>query len=158
MVKGKQWYSLTADYAFGHDLLKVAKLFMEKNGGQFAADELIPTDISDFSPFLLKIRQARPDIVISNLAGNQITDFLKQYSEYGLQFPVVGFRSIPRSRGASARAISPASGRSSGIISSIRPPRRSTSRRSARSTASRRTTSPGATTTRSRSSRSRWPR
>jgi branched-chain amino acid transport system substrate-binding protein len=64
---------------------------MEKNGGQFAADELIPTDISDFSPFLLKIRQARPDIVISNLAGNQITNFLKQYSEYGLQFPVVGF-------------------------------------------------------------------
>ena len=91
LVKGKKWYSLTADYAFGHDLLKVAKMFMEKNGGQFAADELIPTDISDFSPFLLKIRQARPDIVISNLAGNQITNFLKQYSEYGLQFPVVGF-------------------------------------------------------------------
>src|SRR5947208_15824549 len=90
LVKGKKWYSLTADYAFGHDLLKVAKMFMEKNGGQFAADELIPTDISDFSPFLLKIRQARPDIVISNLAGNQITNFLKQYSEYGLQFPVVG--------------------------------------------------------------------
>src|ERR1041385_8440929 len=57
LVKGKKWYSLTADYAFGHDLLKVAKMFMEKNGGQFAADELIPTDISDFSPFLLKIRQ-----------------------------------------------------------------------------------------------------
>ncbi len=91
MVKGKKWYSLTADYAFGHDLLKVAKMFMEKNGGQFAADELVPTDASDFSPFLLKIRQARPDIVVSNLAGNQITNFLKQYSEYGLQFPVAGF-------------------------------------------------------------------
>ena len=41
--------------------------------------------------FLLKIRQARPDLVVSNLAGNQITNFLKQYSEYGLQFPVAGF-------------------------------------------------------------------
>ena len=91
MVKGKKWYSLTADYAFGHDLLKVAKKFMEANGGQFAADELVPTDASDFSPFLLKIRQARPDLVVSNLAGNQITNFLKQYSEYGLQFPVAGF-------------------------------------------------------------------
>jgi len=91
LVKGKKWYSLTADYAFGHDLLRVAKRFMEANGGQFAADELVPTDVSDFSPFLLKIRQARPDIVISNLAGNQITGFLKQYSEYGLPFPVVGF-------------------------------------------------------------------
>src|SRR5262245_46692481 len=91
LVRGKKWYSLTADYAFGHDLLKVAKMFMEKNGGQFAADELVPTDASEFSPCLRKIRQSRPDIVISNLAGNQITNFLKQYSEYGLPFPVVGF-------------------------------------------------------------------
>ena len=37
MVKGKKWYSLTADYAFGHDLLKVAKRFMAANGGTFAA-------------------------------------------------------------------------------------------------------------------------
>jgi branched-chain amino acid transport system substrate-binding protein len=91
MVKGKKWYSLTADYAFGHDLLKVAKKFMEGNGGQFAADELVPTDASDFSPFLLKIRQSRPDLVVSNLAGNQITNFLKQYSEFGLPYPVAGF-------------------------------------------------------------------
>lgn len=91
MVKGKKWYSLTADYAFGHDLLKVAKRFMEGNGGQFAGDELIPTDATDFSSYLLKIRNARPDLVIINLAGAQTTNFLKQYSEFGLTFPVGGF-------------------------------------------------------------------
>lgn len=91
LVKGKKWYSLTADYAFGHDLLKVAKRFMESKGGQFAADELVPTDATDFSAYLLKIRQARPDLVIANLAGNQVTNFLKQYSEYGLPFRVAGF-------------------------------------------------------------------
>ena len=91
LVKGKKWYSLTADYAFGHDLLRVAKKFMETNGGQFVADELVPTDATDFSPYLLKIRQSQPDLVVSNLAGNQITNFVKQYSEYGLKFPVVGF-------------------------------------------------------------------
>ena len=91
LVKGKKWYSLTADYAFGHDLLRVAKRFMEQNGGQFAADELVPTDVADFSAFLLKIRNAKPDLVVSNLAGNQITNFLKQYSEFGLTFPVAGF-------------------------------------------------------------------
>lgn len=91
MVKGKRWYSLTADYAFGHDLLRVAKRFMEANGGQFAADELMPTDFSDFSTILTKIRSAKPDMVVSNLAGVQITNFLKQYSEFGLDFPVAGF-------------------------------------------------------------------
>ena len=91
LVKGKKWFSLTADYAFGHDLLKVAKRFMEGNGGQFAADKLVPTDATDFSGLLLEIRSANPDLVISNLAGNQITNFLKQYSEFGLKFPVAGF-------------------------------------------------------------------
>jgi branched-chain amino acid transport system substrate-binding protein len=33
----------------------------------------------------------RPDIVIINLAGTQTTNFLKQYSEFGLAFPVAGF-------------------------------------------------------------------
>jgi branched-chain amino acid transport system substrate-binding protein len=91
LVQGKKWFSLTADYAFGHDLLKVAKRFMEGAGGQFAADKLVPTDLTDFSALLLEIRNARPDLVIANLAGNQITNFLKQYSEFGLQFPVGGF-------------------------------------------------------------------
>ncbi len=91
LVKGKRWFSLTADYAFGHDLLKVAKRFMAASGGEFAADKLVPTDATDFSPLLLEIRSAKPDLVISNLAGNQMTNFLKQYSEFGLTFPVAGF-------------------------------------------------------------------
>ena len=91
LVNGKNWYSLTADYAFGHDLLKVAKRFMEGNGGKFAGDDLIPTDATDFSSYLLKIRNAKPDLVVLNLAGNQITNFLKQYAEFGLKFPVGGF-------------------------------------------------------------------
>jgi branched-chain amino acid transport system substrate-binding protein len=91
MVKDKKWYSLTADYAFGHDLLRVAKRFMLANGGSFVADELVPTDATDFSAYLLKIRNAKPDVVVSNLAGAQITNFMKQYMEYGLQFPVGGF-------------------------------------------------------------------
>jgi len=91
MVKGKKWYSLTADYAFGHDLLRVAKRFMQANGAEFVADELVATDTTDFSGYLLKIRNAKPDLVISNLAGTQITNFLKQYVEYGLKFPVAGF-------------------------------------------------------------------
>ena len=91
LVQGKSWYSLTADYAFGHDLLKVAKRFMEGNGGKFAGDDLVPTDATDFSSYLLKIRNAKPDLVVLNLAGNQITNFLKQYAEFGLKFPVGGF-------------------------------------------------------------------
>ncbi len=91
LARGKKWHFMTADYAFGHDLSKVARRFAAENGAQISSEDLVPTDLTDFSPVLLKIRQGRPDLVISNLAGNQITNFLKQYGEYGLRFPVAGF-------------------------------------------------------------------
>lgn len=91
MVRGKRIFSLTADYLFGHDLSKAAKKFLTTNGGNLIGEELVATDVTDFSPYLLKIRQARPDLVATNLAGNQVTNFVKQYAEFGLPFPVVGF-------------------------------------------------------------------
>jgi branched-chain amino acid transport system substrate-binding protein len=91
MVKGKKFFSLTADYLFGHDLLKVSKKFFTANGGALIGDELVATDVTDFSPYLLKVRQAKPDVVCSNLAGNQVTTFLKQYAEFGLPYPFIGF-------------------------------------------------------------------
>ncbi len=91
MVRGKKIFSLTADYLFGHDLSKSAKKFYAANGGNLIGDELVPTDATDFSPYLLKIRQARPDVVSTNLAGNQVTNFVKQYAEFGLPYPMVGF-------------------------------------------------------------------
>jgi len=91
MVKGKKIFALTADYLFGHDLSRAAKKFFAAHGGNVIGDELVATDVTDFSPYMLKIRQARPDLIATNLAGNQVTNFVKQYAEFGLPFPVVGF-------------------------------------------------------------------
>jgi branched-chain amino acid transport system substrate-binding protein len=90
-IKGKRIYFLTSDYLFGHDLAKAAKAFVAANGGTVVGDELTATDTTDFSPFLLKIRQAKPDLVATNLGGNQVTNFVKQYSEFGLPYQVAGF-------------------------------------------------------------------
>jgi branched-chain amino acid transport system substrate-binding protein len=91
MVKDKKFFGLTADYIFGHDLLAAAKRFLAANQGNLIGDELIATDVTDFSPYLLKIRQAKPDVVCSNLAGNQVTTLIKQYAEFDLPYPIVGF-------------------------------------------------------------------
>ena len=93
LVKGKRWYSLTADYAFGHDLLKVSpSASWRANGGNFAGDD----SGADRRHRLLGLPAEdprRPGRISSdlNLAGNQITNFLKQYAEFGLTFPVAGF-------------------------------------------------------------------
>ncbi len=91
LVKGKKWYSLSADYSFGVDLLRVAKVFMDANGGKFVGEDMVPTDAADFSAYLLKIRATNPDFVAANLSGTQLTNFLKQYSEFGMTLPVGGF-------------------------------------------------------------------
>ena len=90
MVTGKRWMALTADYAFGHDLLRVAQRFMGEHGGVFIGNEMVPTDVTEFSPYVLKIRQARPELIVINLAGNQNPSFMKQYSEFNLPFPLAG--------------------------------------------------------------------
>ena len=91
MVKGRQVFYLTSDYLFGHDLAKAAKRFMTGHGATTVGDELCGTDVTDFSPYLLKIRQAKPTLVATNLGGNQVTNFVKQYAEFGLPYAVAGF-------------------------------------------------------------------
>lgn len=89
-VNGKNFYMLTADYAFGHDLARVSTRFLSENGGTVMENELIATGTPDYSPYILKIKDAKPDFVYINLAGSDQTTFLKQYKEFGLTFPVSG--------------------------------------------------------------------
>src|ERR1700688_2109534 len=91
IMKDKKFYTLTAGYIFGHDLARAAKTFFDANGGKLIGDELVATDVTYFSPYLLKIRQTKPDVVCSNLAGNQVPNLVKQYAEFDLPYPIVGF-------------------------------------------------------------------
>lgn len=89
-IEGKKFYYLVADYAFGHDLYRASSQFLTANGGLEAGKELIATNTQDFSAYILKIRQAKPDFVFSCLAGIDITNFIRQYREYDLPFEVTG--------------------------------------------------------------------
>ncbi len=89
-IRGARWYMLTADYAFGHDLFRVSTRFLTENGGTVINNDMVPTDTKDYSAYILKIRQAKPDFVYINLAGVDQTTFLKQYKEYNLPFPIAG--------------------------------------------------------------------
>jgi branched-chain amino acid transport system substrate-binding protein len=89
-IRGAKWYMLTADYAFGHDLFRVSSRFLKENGGELINNDMVPTNTPDYSAYILKIRQAKPDLVYINLAGVDQTTFLKQYKEYGLPYPLSG--------------------------------------------------------------------
>jgi branched-chain amino acid transport system substrate-binding protein len=90
LIKGAKWYFLVADYAFGHDLYRVSSRFLTENGGINLGNDLVPTNSPDYSAYILKIRNAKPDYVYICLAGVDQTTFLKQYREFNLPFPVTG--------------------------------------------------------------------
>ncbi len=90
LIKGARWYFLTADYAFGHDLYNVSSRFLKENGGIILQNDFVPTNTADYSAYILKIRQLKPDFVYLNLAGVDQTTFLKQYREYRLPYKLAG--------------------------------------------------------------------
>ncbi len=93
LVKNKNYktfYILTSDYAFGHDLTRVTRRLLNELGGKEIGHDLVPTGTADYSSYLLKIRNAKPEVIFCNVAGADQTTFLKQYTEFGLKIDVAG--------------------------------------------------------------------
>jgi branched-chain amino acid transport system substrate-binding protein len=89
--EASRYYMLTADYAFGHDLREETLRLLEDVDGELVGDVLVPTGSRDYTTYIRQIIAAEPDMVFLNLAGEDQTTFLKQYTqEYGAPHPVTG--------------------------------------------------------------------
>jgi len=82
---GKKWYHITASYAFGQDILKTSRELLKAAGGTEVGVDEVPLNTADFSSFILKIRQAKPDVVVGGLSAGDLTTFLKQWNELGMK-------------------------------------------------------------------------
>lgn len=82
---GKRWYFLTASYAFGQDIARSFKDLLHEIGGTSVGADEVPVGTADFSSFILKIRQAKPDLVIGGVPAGDLSNFLKQWNELGMK-------------------------------------------------------------------------
>jgi branched-chain amino acid transport system substrate-binding protein len=82
---GKKWYFLTSDYTWGHTAYNVAARILKENGGTQLANDLVPFGTSDYSSYLLKIRQAKPDVLYLSIGGTDLINFFKQFAGFGLK-------------------------------------------------------------------------
>ena len=48
-------------------------------------NDMFPLTATDFSSCILKIKEAKPDLVFCSIGGINLIDFLKQYKEFGLR-------------------------------------------------------------------------
>ncbi len=80
----KNWYFLTADYAFGHSLEADASTVVKANGGTVAGAVRHPLNASDFSSFLLQAQSSKAQILGLANAGGDFTNAMKAAKEFGV--------------------------------------------------------------------------
>ncbi len=81
---GKKWYSITADYRWGHSLLEGWMWQSQQMGGQHLGNVYVPLGTTDFSTYFAKVLAAKPDFIVMNNLGADQTAAIKQASELGL--------------------------------------------------------------------------
>ena len=86
MVKAgnKNWFFLTADYAFGYSLEGDAAAVVKANGGTVAGTVRHPLNASDFSSFLLQAQSSKAQILALANAGGDFTNAMKAAKEFGI--------------------------------------------------------------------------
>ncbi|MDD2880858.1 MAG: ABC transporter substrate-binding protein [Rhodoferax sp.] len=81
---GKNWFFLTADYAFGHSLEADASTVVKANGGTVAGAVRHPLNASDFSSFLLQAQSSKAQVLALANAGGDFTNAMKAAKEFGI--------------------------------------------------------------------------
>ena len=86
LVKGgaKNWFFLTADYAFGYSLEGDASNVVKANGGTVAGAVRHPLNASDFSSFLLQAQTSKAQVLALANAGGDFTNAMKAAREFGI--------------------------------------------------------------------------
>ena len=69
---------LTNDYVWGHTTSAATKTQVEANGGKIIDNLLVPQNTRDFTSYLLKIQQAKPDVVATAIGGDDIKALREQ--------------------------------------------------------------------------------
>ncbi len=78
------WFTVTADFAFGHSLEKIAGDAIKANGGKLR--RLHPPSLrrADLSPFLLPAQASKAKVIMLANAGKDMTTAIKQANEFGI--------------------------------------------------------------------------
>jgi branched-chain amino acid transport system substrate-binding protein len=77
-VNGNRWLLLTNDYVWGHNTSKAMRTLVEANGGKIVDELLVPQNTRDFSSYLLKVQQIKPDVVAAAVGGDDIKALRQQ--------------------------------------------------------------------------------
>ncbi|MBV9741792.1 MAG: ABC transporter substrate-binding protein [Hyphomicrobiales bacterium] len=80
----KDWFFLTADFAFGHTMEDAASKVVTEMGGRVVGHALHPLNATDYASPLLQAQQSEANVIaLANSAGDTINS-IKQAAEFGV--------------------------------------------------------------------------
>jgi branched-chain amino acid transport system substrate-binding protein len=82
---GKKIAYLTADYAYGHEMVRGFERAGKAMGAQTVADIRHPLGTADYSAFLPRIQSLKPDILVLCNFGRDLVNSAKQATDFGLK-------------------------------------------------------------------------
>lgn len=82
---GKNWLLLTNDYVWGHTTSNATKALVEAAGGKIIDNLLVPQNTRDFTSYLLKVQQLKPDVVATAIGGDDIKALRTQVTSLNLE-------------------------------------------------------------------------
>ncbi len=91
---GKKGFFIGSDYIYPKESNRIAKAELVKAGGEVVGDEYAALGTTEFITIINKIKQAQPDFVLSNLVGDSIPAFYRQYKDAGItsaQVPIMAY-------------------------------------------------------------------
>lgn len=81
---GKNWFILTADYAFGHAMESDITKVVEADGGKVVGKVRHPFPSSDFSSYILQAQGSGADVIAFANAGSDTVNSLMTASQFGI--------------------------------------------------------------------------
>jgi len=82
---GKRVVYLTADYAYGHEMVRGFERAGKAIGATTLADIRHPIGASDYSSFLPRIQALNPDVLVMCNFGRDLVNSVKQATDFGLK-------------------------------------------------------------------------
>ena len=81
---GSNWLLLTNDYVWGHNTSKATRKLVMEYGGRIVDELLVPQGTRDFASYLLKVQQAKPDVVAAAVGGDDQKAMRQQVAQLGM--------------------------------------------------------------------------
>jgi urea transport system substrate-binding protein len=91
---GPKGFFIGSDYIYPKESNRIAKAELQNQGGQVVGDEYAALGTTEFITIINKIKQAQPDFVLSNLVGDSIPAFYRQFKDAGItaaQIPIMAY-------------------------------------------------------------------